>query len=145
MFRFLKKRSKTPQVPREVTGEALRAVPRHSPGAEAKEDPETGKLYLRLKLAARNPLAKVIERGTGWKRFRQFDLDPVGREFWELCDGRRDLGRIEKLLRDRHGWDKDECRHAVVTYTMTLTRRQLLYLDLSHRRRKVGAEERQSN
>ncbi len=134
MFNFFRRRKNRPVPhPREVTGEALRAVPRKSPVVEEKVDPETEKLYLRIEVAPRNPLSRAIQRKTAWKRYRQFDLDPVGREFWELCNGCRTLATIEKALRRNHGWTPQDCRQAVVQYTMALTQRNLLLLDLSHR------------
>jgi len=136
MLKFFqrKSRQKPATPPREVTGEALRAVPRRSPVAEKKIDTDTGKVYLRLPIKARNPLTRAINQKTGWKRYRQFDLDPVGSEFWELCNGTRSLAQIETALRRKHGWQPQECREAVVQYTMTLTTRELLFLDLSHRK-----------
>ena len=135
MINLFQRRKKPQSVPpkRKATGEALRAVPRHSPTAEEKIDPETDKLYLRLPVAPRNPVSRALDRKGGLKRHRQFDLDPVGRAYWELCDGKRTLAQIADGLRRRYGWKTRESRDATLQYTITLTQRELIFLDLSHR------------
>jgi len=135
MINLFQRRKKSQSVPpkRKATGEALRAVPRHSPAAEEKIDPETDKLYLRLPVAPRNPVSRALDRKGGLKRHRQFDLDPVGRAYWELCDGKRTLAQIADGLRRRYGWKTQQSRDATLQYTITLTQRELIFLDLSHR------------
>ncbi len=133
MINLFQRKRKTQPPKRKATGEALRAVPRHSPAVEEKIDPETDKLYLRLPVAPRNPVSRALDRKGGLKRHRQFDLDPVGRAYWELCDGKRTLAQIADGLRRRYGWKTQQSRDATLQYTITLTQRELIFLDLSHR------------
>ena len=129
MFRKKKK----PQLPKEMPPNALQAVPHPNPVVEAKADEETGKLYLRYPIIPPSSFERWISGKMGWQRYRRFDLDEMGKKFWELLDGHRKLLEIEQIMREEFKWEQNKGREGVLAYTMTLMRRHLISLDLGYR------------
>jgi len=129
-------KKKKPVLPKEAPPDAFNAIPHPNPEVEAKEDKESGKVYLRYPVKPANKPEEWISKKMGWIRYRQFDLDPVGHHFWSLIDGRRRLAEVERAMRDEFGWDAKTCREGVLQYTMTLMQKQLIFIDLSHRKKQ---------
>lgn len=132
MFRRNKKPN-IPKRPEEVPADAFAAVPQRAKNVEAKED-EQGKLYLRFKVASRHPTDSWISRKLNVRRYRRFHLDQVGKSYWNLSNGKRTLEQIEQRMRKQYGWNQEDSRHAILSYTMTLLERKLIEIDLSHRK-----------
>jgi hypothetical protein len=59
---------------------------------------------------------------------RQFELDEVGAEVWNLCDGKTTVASITKRLQDRYKMNRFEAEAALTAYLQTLQRRKLIQL-----------------
>jgi hypothetical protein len=62
-----------------------------------------------------------------------FELDELGVCYWVQVDGERRLSDIQRTLCEKHALLPDEARRAVVEFTATLMRRNLLGLRLEER------------
>ncbi|TVR50020.1 MAG: PqqD family protein [Puniceicoccaceae bacterium] len=140
---FFKRKPARPPLPPpdQVPEDAWQAVPRHAPNVEMKED-KAGKLYLRFIIEPSMVSERWFSRKFRFRRARKFHLDPTGKTFWLLIDGRRTLGQIEREMSRRFGWDRPTCRGGILQYTAALMERKLLLLDLGHRLRPDPAQQR---
>lgn len=58
--------------------------------------------------------------------YRRVELDEVGAYVWELCDGRRDIKEIGKLLKTRFGEKVEPLYERLITFMLELERRGLI-------------------
>jgi hypothetical protein len=81
----------------------------------------------------------VIERRReGWVRAlsvflpipkrRPIELDPIGREVWELCDGEHTLREMVKVFQERHKLSRAEAEWSLRTYLRDLGKRGLVVI-----------------
>jgi hypothetical protein len=113
--------------PDRAPGHAWRAVPRPSPVVESRKG-KSGRLYLKKRVDPSMLTERWFSRKFRLRRDRKFRLDSAARHFWELVDGHRDLGQIEKQMRNDFGWNSRESRRGVLQYTAVLMERGLLVL-----------------
>jgi hypothetical protein len=87
-------------------------------------------LLLERRLAAEWRVGAFVERTLGLRRTRRFELDELGKAYFEAVDGKRTLAAIARELGKRRGLALDEGRRAVRAFTETLVSRGLLALRL---------------
>jgi hypothetical protein len=69
-----------------------------------------------------------LARTLDLQRQRSYELDELGACFWGLVDGQRCLSDIQVALCQRHALTPEQARRAIVEFTATLMRRNLLGL-----------------
>jgi hypothetical protein len=81
----------------------------------------------------------VIERRREWwvralsvflpiPKRRPIELDPIGREVWELCDGEHTLREMVKVFQERHKLSRAEAEWSLRTYLRDLGKRGLVVI-----------------
>jgi hypothetical protein len=83
---------------------------------------------LRRRIPAPGRITRFLER-FGLTKEHAFELDAVGTDFFDAIDGTRDLCAIEAILRSRHGFNQQDSRRAVITFTEALMARGLIALN----------------
>jgi len=79
----------------------------------------------------------IIERRPEWwvralsvllpiPKRRPLELDPLGREVWELCDGEHTLRQMVKVFEERHKLSRAEAEWSLRTYLRDLAKRGLV-------------------
>jgi hypothetical protein len=79
----------------------------------------------------------IIERRREWwvkalsallpiPKRRPVELDPLGREVWELCDGEHTLRQMVKEFEERHKLSRAEAEWSLRTYLRDLAKRGLV-------------------
>lgn len=87
-------------------------------------------LLLERRVAAAGRLGGFVERTLGLRMSRRFELDALGKAYFEAIDGSRTLAEVASELAERRGLSPDEGRRAVRAFTETLVARGLLALRL---------------
>jgi hypothetical protein len=59
-------------------------------------------------------------------RERVVELDAIGGEVWELCDGEHSLREMTRIFRERHKLTRAEAEWSLRTYLKDLGKRRLL-------------------
>lgn len=59
-------------------------------------------------------------------RERRLELDPVGEEVWELCDGNHTLRQMIAVFQERHKLTRAEAEWSLRTYLRDLGKRNLV-------------------
>jgi hypothetical protein len=57
---------------------------------------------------------------------RPVELDPLGREVWELCDGEHTLREMVRVFQERHKLSRAEAEWSLRTYLRDLAKRRLV-------------------
>jgi hypothetical protein len=119
------RRKEKPTVTRE---EAMRAVPLRNPAVTWTVN-EEGEVQLTVPL-----------RKDGWMRVakfvfkipdtREIQLDEVGSEVWQWCDGENSVARIIERLQKQHKLNRKEAEVSLTAYLKTLAQRGLIGLKL---------------
>ena len=82
-------------------------------------------------------LLTEAERDTGWRRWllrvpetiqRDFELDSLGVEVMDMCDGQKTVRYIVERFAKRNGLNEHEARQAVTTFLRTLIRKGLVQM-----------------
>ena len=79
----------------------------------------------------------IIERRREWwvrvlsvflpiPKRRPIELDPLGREVWELCDGEHTLRQMIRAFEERHKLSRAEAEWSLRTYLRDLAKRGLV-------------------
>ena len=114
------------------------AVPVRNEHAEARIDRNAcAQIRMRLQPKHGRSIVSRLAFQLGFHRDVRVDLDTRGSRYWELIDGHRNLGEIERQLRDEFGLTPEESRKATLQFTKMLMLRHLILLDL----RQTGARE----
>lgn len=86
----------------------------------------------------------IIERRREWwvkalsvllpiPKRRPVELDPLGREVWELCDGEHTLRQMVKEFEERHKLSRAEAEWSLRTYLRDLAKRGLVAIAVPKR------------
>ncbi len=81
----------------------------------------------------------IIERRREWwvkvlsvllpiPKRRPIELDPLGREVWELCDGEHTLREMVRIFQQRHKLSRAEAEWSLRTYLHDLAKRRLVVI-----------------
>jgi len=57
---------------------------------------------------------------------RQLELDSVGKQVWDLCDGEHTLADMTRIFQDRHKLTRTEAEWSLRTYLRDLGKRRLV-------------------
>jgi hypothetical protein len=98
--------------------------------ADVRAERHGSGLLLERRVAAEGRFGSFVERTLGLRRTRRFELDELGRSFFQAVDGARTLLEIAGRLQEQRGLDPEESRRAVRAFTETLVSRGLLALRL---------------
>jgi hypothetical protein len=106
---------------------ALNAKPEKLPRIDAQEDGQNG-----LKVT-------VLLEPPAWSRWfgasghikRTFQLDYLGREVYEACDGKTTVKALIRSFSNRHGIDLAEAEVSMTSYLQTLMRKGLIAMAVS--------------
>ena len=126
-FPFRRKRTRRAQVRPAEAHHLFDAVPEIAEGVLAEEDSREC-LQLKLDLPSPAGVPGVLARALHFRSSVRVNLDERGTLFWQLIDGRRALGDIEEIVRERWQMDEKESRRATVLFTKMLMARRLLNL-----------------
>jgi hypothetical protein len=105
--------------------EAVPVIP-----ADVRAAPHGRGLLLERRVGAGGRLGAFVERTLGLRRTRRFELDELGKAYFEAVDGARTLAQIARTLANARGVEPEEGRRAVRAFTATLVSRGLLALRL---------------
>ncbi|NJE86096.1 PqqD family protein [Thermococcus sp. CX2] len=100
--------------------EYLYLIPERNENVELRKI--EGKYYLLVPMDS--PLDFLARRLHG--DYRRIELDEVGAFIWELCDGRRTVEEIGKLLRNKFGKDVEPLYERLITFLFELHKRNLV-------------------
>ncbi len=120
--------------------EALAACPVRNQ-AIAWERQENGRVLLSIPLQF-SPWMKVLKALSQLPEQRQIELDELGSDVWEWCDGATPVSELAGRLSARHKLNAREAELSLTQYLQTLARRRLLGFALAlddERAAAVGA------
>ncbi len=94
---------------------------------------------LQTELVEDGGLRIIIERRREWwvkvlsvllpiPKRRPIELDPLGKEVWELCDGEHTLRDMIKVFQERHKLSRAEAEWSLRTYLRDLGKRGLVVI-----------------
>lgn len=94
---------------------------------------------LKTEVAEDGSLRIIIERRQIWwvralsvllpiPKRRPIELDPLGREVWELCDGEHTLREMIRIFQQRHKLSRAEAEWSLRTYLRDLGKRGLVVI-----------------
>jgi hypothetical protein len=116
-------RSDRPKVTRQ---EMLDAVPIRNPEARI-ELLDDGRRIVRIPVRPRRIVRWLVRDDPKRPTLRSFELDELGGEVWELCDGRRNVRRLIERFAKSHKLNLREAEVSMLAYLKTLTSRALLF------------------
>ncbi len=97
--------------------------------AEARiEELDDGRIIVRIPVRARGIVRWLIREGPDRPMLRSFELDPLGRQVWGLCDGRRSVRELIQRFAEQNKLNLRESEVSMLAYLKTLTSRGLLFL-----------------
>jgi hypothetical protein len=112
------------RTPRVTPEQVLRSRPVRNQGVTTEETDEGG---LRVIAARREAWwVRLLNLVLPIPRERVFELDEVGREIWQLCDGERTLEELIGAFVDRHKLTRAEAEWSLRTYLRDLGKRGLV-------------------
>jgi hypothetical protein len=103
----------------------LDAIPMRVPGVETKPAADGG-LHLRRSLPPRNRIDALARRLLRSTPEAFLSIDPNGRRFWDLIDGRSSLRRIAAKLSSVFNIPEEQARESVLLFTGVLMQRHFL-------------------
>lgn len=116
---------KKPQHSRE---DVLRSKPVRNPILEWERESEAD---VRLRIPQRNDfIGKLLCKFFHAPGFREIQLDAVGSDVWELCDGANSFEAIVTAICKKHKITRRECEVSVGMYLKTLGEKRLLGFQL---------------
>lgn len=71
---------------------------------------------------------------------RSIELDAVGREVWELCDGEHTLRDMTVVFQERHKLTRAEAEWSLRTYLRDLGKRRLVGFAVDNRSQEQGEQ-----
>jgi hypothetical protein len=107
--------------------ELKRSKPVRNPVAQSQEL-EDGSLAIEAPIEESSSVMGVLARGMKLPAKRQFELDPMGRFVWDLCDGKTTFARIASKLRSQYKMNELEAETALTAYLQTLSKRRLIIM-----------------
>ena len=112
------------KLPRFTPEEVLLSRPVRN-AAMSTEPTEEGGLRI---IIERRPewWVKVLSAFLPIPKRRPVDLDPLGKEVWELCDGEHTLREMVKAFQERHMLSRAEAEWSLRTYLRDLAKRNLV-------------------
>lgn len=110
--------------PRFTPEEVLRSRPIRNDGL-ATEPTEEGGLRITIE-RRREWWVRVLSVFLPIPKRRPVELDPLGREVWELCDGEHSLREMVKVFEKRHKLSRAEAEWSLRTYLRDLGKRGLV-------------------
>jgi hypothetical protein len=116
-------RSSKPKVTRQ---DMLDVIPVRNPRARV-EELDDGGMILRIPVRAQRIVRWLVREDPRRPRLRSFELDPLGAQVWELCDGRRSVRRLIRDFATRNKLNLREADVSILAYLKTLTSRGLLF------------------
>jgi hypothetical protein len=72
--------------------------------------------------------------------FRRIELDEIGSDLWEACDGQKSVGAITQLICDRYRLNRRQAETSVTAYLRMLAQRRLIGVRTPGSAGKVGKE-----
>ncbi len=104
--------------------EVLKSKPIRNPMLEWSRDPDGD---VRLKIPQRNDrIGKFLCRIFHAPSYREIQLDEVGSDVWELCDGVNNVDKIVNAICDKHKISRRECEVSIGMYLKTLGEKRLM-------------------
>ncbi|ACJ17276.1 conserved hypothetical protein [Thermococcus onnurineus NA1] len=100
--------------------EYLHLIPERNENIELRKI--EGKYYLLIPMDS--PLDFLARKLHG--DYRRIELDEAGAFIWELCDGRRTVEEIGKLLKRRFGDEVEPLYERLITFLFELHKRNLV-------------------
>jgi len=113
-----------PKVSRQ---ELLDVVPLRNPEARI-EDLDDGRIILRIPVRPRRIVRWLVRDDPDRPTLRSFELDSLGRQVWELCDGKRSVRRLIQRFAKANKLNLREAEVSVLAFLKTLTSRALVLL-----------------
>jgi hypothetical protein len=107
----------------------LKLVVQRNPDAESAQDSK-GLTHIRRRFLPSGRIYRWLARRLRYKHEIQLKLDEAGSAFWELVDGRRNLGDIAREMAGKFQSDVQESRKAAVQFARVLTQKRLIHLIL---------------
>lgn len=117
-----RRRARDVPAPRDVV---QRARPLRNP-AVAWERLESGGAVLTIPLVQRNQRNRLLARIIPAPDQRQLQLDEVGADVWELCDGETPIAAIQRSIGHKYGLNAMEAEKSLQVYLQQLAKRRLL-------------------
>lgn len=113
--------------------DVLRSRPVRNPLLEWYRDDDG---YVRLRIPQRNDfVGKILCKVFHAPAYREIQLDEVGSDVWELCDGDNSVDKIVKAICSKHKISRRECEVSIGTYFKTLGDKRLLGFQLGGRKK----------
>lgn len=108
--------------------DVLRSKPVRNPALEWERVSED---EVRLKIPQRNDfMGRMLCKVFHAPSYREIQLDELGSEVWELCDGNNNFEAIVTAICKRHKITRRECEVSIGTYLKMLGEKRLLGFQL---------------
>lgn len=107
----------------------LSARPVRNPGVEWERCvPSDGRPALVLVRVPRrrDRMGNWLARWFRLPDFRKIELDEIGSDLWEACDGQRSVGSITELICERYRLNRRQAETSVTAYLRMLAQRRLI-------------------
>lgn len=102
----------------------LDAMP--APNDAVRTEERSGTLLLWVPLNRPGWMRGPVSWFLPFRKEKGFELDALGREVWEACDGKRTLEEIVEAFAERHKVHFHEARLSVIAYLDSLVKRNLV-------------------
>jgi hypothetical protein len=116
-------RSAKPRVSRQ---DLLNVAPVRNPEARA-EELDDGSLIVRIPVRPRRIVRWLIREDPARPMLRSFEMDTLGRQTWDLCDGKRSVRRVIEQFAEKNKLNLREAEVSILAYLETLTSRGLVF------------------
>jgi len=113
-----------PKVSRQ---ELLDVVPLRNPEARV-EELDDGRIILRIPVRPRRIVRWLVRDDPDSPTLRSFELDPLGKQVWELCDGKLSVRRLIQRFAKANKLNLREAEVSMLAFLKTLTSRALVLL-----------------
>jgi len=114
-----------PAKPRVSRRDLLDVAPVRNPEARVEER-DDGSLIVRIPVRPRRIVRWLVREAPDRPMLRSFEMDALGRQTWDLCDGKRSVRGVIEKFAEQNKLNLREAEVSILTYLETLTSRGLV-------------------
>jgi hypothetical protein len=126
---------------RPARGEVLAARPQRHPAVEFERHDESGLMLLKVPRRS-DRFGNLVARWFKLPDHKKIELDEIGSDVWEWCDGKAGVGEISKKISQKYRLNMRQSEASVTAYLKMLAERRLIGLRAGEKSRTGAAPKR---
>jgi hypothetical protein len=126
---------------RPSRGQVLGARPTRHPAVTFERHPDSNLILLKVP-RRQDRWGNLVARWLKLPDHRKIELDEIGSDVWEWCDGSSGVGEISKKIAEKYRLNKRQSEASVTAYLKMLAERRLIGLRSGKEASRASAPKR---